>query len=104
MSRSNLGRSQVRVPGLTEGGEDWRVLVVTMADKQGFTQVQPPRVEVKTLIPACLIYINGVEGYKGVSDEMSISLGFAVFNMSVPPSGVPPSLYMEAGSQDPSVD
>ena len=35
------------------------VLVVSSADKQRqrFTQVQAPRVEVKTLLPACLILI-----------------------------------------------
>jgi hypothetical protein len=35
------------------------VLVVSSADKQRqrFTQVQAPRVEVKTLLPACLVLI-----------------------------------------------
>ena len=86
---------------MIEGEDDWRVLVLTIADKQGFTHVQAPRVEVNTLLPACLIYINGVEGYKGVPGEMAISLGFGVSNMSVLSTGVPPSLYMEARSQDP---
>ena len=57
--------------------------------------------EVKTLLPACLIYINGVESYKVVPGEMAISLGFEVSNMSVPSTRVLPSLYMEARSQDP---
>ena len=68
--KDNFGRSQVRVPGLIEGGENLRVLLVTTVDKQGFTQVQAPWVEVKTLLPACLICIDGVKGYKVVSGEM----------------------------------
>ena len=70
------------------------MLVVTTADKQGFTQVQAPRVEVKTLLPASLICINGVKGYKVIPGEMAISLGFVVSNMSVPSTEVPPSPYM----------
>ena len=45
--------------GLRLWGENVVVLVVSSADKQRqrFTQVQAPRVEVKTLLPACLILI-----------------------------------------------
>ncbi len=41
-------------------GENVVVLVVSSADKQRqrFTQVQAPRVEVKTLLPACLLLIG----------------------------------------------
>ena len=39
LTKDNFGRSQVRVPGLIEGVEERRVLVVTTANKQGFTQV-----------------------------------------------------------------
>ena len=46
------------------------MLVVTTADKQGFTQVQAPQVEVKTLLLACLICIGGVKSYKVVPGEM----------------------------------
>ena len=43
--------------GLILWGENVVVLVVSSADKQRqiFTQVQAPRVEVKTLLPACLV-------------------------------------------------
>ena len=70
------------------------MLVATTADKQGFTQVKALQVEVKALLPACLICINGVEGYKMVPGEMAISLGFWVSNMDVPSIGIPPSPYM----------
>ena len=45
--------------GLRLWGENVVVLVVSSADKQRqrFTQVQAPRVEVKTLLPACLVLI-----------------------------------------------
>ena len=47
--------------GLRLWGENVVVLVVSSADKQRqrFTQVQAPRVEVKTLLPACLLLIAG---------------------------------------------
>ena len=47
--------------GLRLRGENVVVLVVSSADKQRqrFTQVQAPRVEVKTLLPACLLLIVG---------------------------------------------
>ena len=45
--------------GLRLWGENVIVLLVSSADKQRqrFTQVQAPRVEVKTLLPACLVLI-----------------------------------------------
>ena len=45
--------------GLRLWGENVVVLVGSSADKQRqrFTQVQAPRVEVKTLLPACLLLI-----------------------------------------------
>ena len=55
VTKDNFGRSKIRVPGLIEGGEERRVLVLTTADKQEFTQVQSPQVEVKALLLACLI-------------------------------------------------
>ena len=47
--------------GLRLWGENVVVLVVSSADKQRqrFTQVQAPRVEVKTLLPTCLLLIVG---------------------------------------------
>ena len=47
--------------GLKLWGENVVVLVVSSADKQRqrFTQVHAPRVEVKTLLPACLLLIAG---------------------------------------------
>ena len=47
--------------GLRLWGENVVVLVVSSANKQRqrFTQVQAPRVEVKTLLPACLLLIVG---------------------------------------------
>ena len=45
--------------GLRLWGENVVVLVVSSADKQRqrFIKVQAPRVEVKTLLPACLVLI-----------------------------------------------
>ena len=45
--------------GLRLWGENVVVLVVSSADmqRQRFTQVQAPRVEIKTLLPACLVLI-----------------------------------------------
>ena len=59
-------------------------LEVSSADKQGkdFTQVQGPRVEVTPLRPACLLLLCEYDGYKDPG-EMSISLGFGWWNMSV---------------------
>ena len=46
------------------------MLVATTADKQGFTQVQAPQVEVKALLSACLVDIIGVNDYKVDPGEM----------------------------------
>ena len=65
---------RVEYPRLIEKGRD-EVLVVTTADKQGdLPRFRLP--EDNTLLPACLICINGVEGYNGDPGEMAISLGF----------------------------
>ena len=53
------------------------MLVITTADKQGFTQFWLP--EDNTLLPACLI-IDTSSDYNG---EIAISLGFVVVAMSV---------------------
>jgi len=54
------------------------VLVVSSADKQRqrFTQVQAPRVEVKTLLPACLVLIvdYAITGELRRDDDLSRAL------------------------------
>ena len=62
--------------GLRLWGENVVVLVVSSADKQRqrFNQVQAPRVEVKTLLPACLLLIVEIMRLQGGSGEMTISL------------------------------
>ena len=60
--------------GLRLWGENVVVLVVSSADKQRqrFTQIQAPRVEVKTLLPACLVLIVWIMRLQGSSGEMTI--------------------------------
>ena len=62
--------------GLRLWGENVVVLVVSSADKQRqrFTQVQAPQVEVKTLLPACLVLIVWIMRLRRSSGEVSISL------------------------------
>ena len=81
--------------GLRLWGENVVVLVVSSANKQRqrFTQVQAPRVEVKTLLHACLVLIVWIMRLQGSSGETLISLGiFGGSSMACPQIGTPPSL------------
>ena len=77
--------------GLRLWGENVVVLVVSSADKQRqrFTQVQAPRVEVKTLLPACLVLIVWIMRLQGSSGEMSISLELLVVRVWLGPRSAP---------------
>ena len=61
--------------GLRLWGENVVVLVVSSADKQRqrFTQVQAPQVEVKTLLPTCLVLIVWIMRLQGSSGDLMIS-------------------------------
>ena len=77
--------------GLRLWGENVVVLVVSSADKQRqrFTQVQAPRVEVKTLLPACLVLIVWIMRLQGSSGEVSISLELLVVRVWLVPRSAP---------------
>ena len=77
--------------GLRLWGENMVVLVVSSADKQRqrFTQVQAPRVEVKTLLPACLVLIVWIMRLQGSSGEVSISLELLVVRVWLVPRSAP---------------
>ena len=77
--------------GLRLWGENVVVLVVSSADKQRqrFTQVQAPRVEVKTLLPACLLLIAEIMRLQGGSGKMSISQELWWFEYGLVPRSAP---------------
>ena len=77
--------------GLRLWGENVVVLVVSSVDKQRqrFTQVQAPRVEVKTLLPACLVLIVWIMRLQGSSGEVSISLELLVVRVWLVPRSAP---------------
>ena len=80
--------------GLRLWGENVVVLVVSSADKQRqrFTQVQAPRVEVKTLLPACLVLIVDYAITGELWRGIDIARAFGGSSMACPQIGTPPSL------------